>query len=112
MSGEYSFGLLRQSFCAAVCSILPGLPPLRTALRCPGKPGPVNTQRGMLMPRPARTTLTAVVIGLAAVVTLSADVRFSSTFKSLDAGGTSFAGKKVAALVMSNDMGMRVPAEE
>ena len=64
------------------------------------------------MPRSVRTTLTMVVIGLTAVVTLAADVRFSSTFKSLDAGGTSFTGKKVAALVMSNDMGMRVPAEE
>jgi hypothetical protein len=64
------------------------------------------------MPRPARTTLTTVVIGLTAVATLSAAVKFTSTFKSLDAGAVSFVGKKVAALVISNDLGLRVPAEE
>jgi hypothetical protein len=64
------------------------------------------------MPRPARTTLATVVIGLTAVATLSAAVKFTSTFKSLDAGAVSFVGKKVAALVISNDLGLRVPAEE
>jgi len=64
------------------------------------------------MPRPVRTTLTTVVIGLAAVATLSAAIKFTSTFKSLDAGAVSFVGKKVAALVISNDLGLRVPAEE
>jgi hypothetical protein len=64
------------------------------------------------MPRHLRSTLIAAVIGLTAVATLSAAVKFTSTFKSLDAGGTSFAGKKVAALVISNDLGLRVSAEE
>ena len=65
------------------------------------------------MPRPARTTLTMVVIGLTAVATLSAAVKFTSTFKSLDAGAVSFVGKKVAALVISNDLGgLRAPAED
>ena len=64
------------------------------------------------MPIHLRSTLVAAVIGLTAVATLSAAVKFTSTFKSLDAGGTSFALKKVAALVISNDLGLRVPAEE
>ena len=49
---------------------------------------------------------------LTAVSALSAAVTFASTFKSLDAGATNFVGRKVAALVMSNDLGVRVPAEE
>lgn len=57
------------------------------------------------------TTLT-LAICLIAVAALSAAVRFTSTFKSLDAGAVSFVGKKVAALVISNDLGLRVPAEE
>jgi len=64
------------------------------------------------MARSVQTTLTTVAIGLAAVATLSADIKFMSTFKSMDAGGTSFVGKKVGALVISNDLGLRVPAEE
>src|SRR4029453_17682360 len=56
----------------------------------------------------ALTTL-AIVTSVAA---LSAAIRFTSTFKSLDAGAVSFVGKKVAALVISNDLGLRVPAEE
>ncbi len=49
---------------------------------------------------------------LTAVAALTAEVKFASTFKSLDAGAANFVGKNVAALVMSNDMGVRVPAEE
>jgi hypothetical protein len=49
---------------------------------------------------------------LAAVVTLSAAIKFTSTFKSLDAGAVSFAGKKVVALVISNDDSLRVSGEE
>jgi hypothetical protein len=64
------------------------------------------------MRRALRTTLTTTAIGLTTVAALSAAVKFTSTFKSLDAGATRFAGKKVAALVISNDVGMRVPAEE
>jgi|SRR6187455_2534228 len=72
----------------------------------------MKNREEVTMPRSLRLTLTTVVIGLTAVVTLSAAIKFTSTFKSLDAGGTSFAGKKVAALVISNDMGLRVSAEE
>ena len=57
------------------------------------------------------TTLTLAMC-LTAVATLPAAVKFTSTFKSLDAGSTNFVGKKVAALVISNDLGVRVPAEE
>src|SRR5690349_3840778 len=76
------------------------------------RPPRIERNQGAVMPRHLRSTLTAAVIGLATVATLSADVKFTSTFKSLDAGGTSLAGKKVAALVISNDLGLRVPAEE
>ena len=63
------------------------------------------------MRRVLRTTL-ALAICLTAVAVLSAEVKFASTFKSLDAGSANFLGKKVAALVISNDLGIRVPAEE
>ena len=46
------------------------------------------------------------------VAALSAAIRFTSTFKSLDAGAVNFAGKKVAALVISNDDSLRVAGEE
>ena len=49
---------------------------------------------------------------MTAVATLSAAIKFTSTFKSMDAGGVSFAGKKVAALVISNDDSLRVAGEE
>jgi hypothetical protein len=55
-----------------------------------------------------------VSVAMVAVVgaILSADVKFTSTFKSLDAGTVNFFGKKVAALVISSDDSLRVPAEE
>jgi len=65
----------------------------------------------MMMKRSRRTALTTLAIA-AAVATLSAAVRFTSTFKSLDAGAVSFAGKKVAALVITNDDSLRVAGEE
>jgi hypothetical protein len=55
--------------------------------------------------------LTTLAI-LASVVALSAAIRFTSTFKSLDAGAVNFVGKKVAALVISNDDSLRVSGEE
>ena len=64
------------------------------------------------MQRTVFTTLTTAAISLTAVAALSAAIKFTSTFKSLDAGAISFAGKRVAALVISNDFGLRVPAEE
>ena len=65
----------------------------------------------MTMKRSIGTALTTLAM-VAAVAALSAAVRFTSTFKSLDAGAVSFAGKKVAALVITNDDSLRVAAEE
>jgi hypothetical protein len=59
-----------------------------------------------------RTMWTTVAIGITAVVALSGAVKFTSTFKSLDAGAVSFVGKKVAALVITNDDSLRVAGEE
>ena len=66
------------------------------------------------MRRPCRshTVLTTLALAVAAVAALSAAITFTSTFKSLDAGAVSFAGKKVAALVISNDDSLRVAGEE
>ena len=56
--------------------------------------------------------LTMIAIAVVAAVTISAKIKFTATFKSLDAGSVSFAGKKVAALVISNDESLRVAGEE
>ncbi len=58
------------------------------------------------------SVLTTAAIAMTAVAVLSAAITFTSTFKSLDAGSVSFAGKKVAALVISNDDSLRVAGEE
>ncbi len=57
-------------------------------------------------------TLVTAAFTVTAVLTLSAAIKFTSTFKSMDAGGVNFAGKKVAALVISNDDSLRVAGEE
>ena len=59
-----------------------------------------------------RTALATLALAATAAATMSAAVTFTSTFKSLDAGSVNFAGKKVAALVMSNDTSLRVSGEE
>jgi hypothetical protein len=64
------------------------------------------------MSRARCTGVTTTAIAVAAVVTLSAAIKFTSTFKSMDAGAANFAGKKVAALVISNDDSLRVAGEE
>jgi hypothetical protein len=64
------------------------------------------------MKRLAGPTIVPVAIVVALGAVLSADVKFTSTWKSMDAGGTSFIGKKVAALVITNDDGLRVSGEE
>jgi hypothetical protein len=51
-----------------------------------------------------------LVVGLSTV--LSAGVKFMSTWKSIDAGTVSFAGKRVAALVITHDDSLRVAGEE
>jgi hypothetical protein len=54
-------------------------------------------------------TLTATVV---AVTLLSAAPEFTSVWRSPDAGSVSFAGKKVAALVIAQDDSLRVSGEE
>jgi hypothetical protein len=49
---------------------------------------------------------------LAALTVLSAAPKFTSVWRSSDAGSVSFAGKKIAALVISQDDSLRVPGEE
>jgi hypothetical protein len=58
-----------------------------------------------------RPMLTVMAIASATTV-LVASVKFTSTWKSMNAGSVSFAGKKVAALVISQDDGLRVAGEE
>jgi hypothetical protein len=49
---------------------------------------------------------------LGALTLVAADVKFTSTWKSPDAGTVSFVGKKVAALVITQDDSLRVSGEE
>jgi len=53
----------------------------------------------------------AATIALVAVLS-AASVKFTSTWKSPDASGVSFAGKKVAALIISRDESLRISGEE
>ena len=64
------------------------------------------------MHRILRTAWTTAAIAVTLVVALPAAIRFTSTFKSLDAGAANFFGKKVAALVISNDDSLRMAGEE
>src|SRR5215510_11555935 len=59
-----------------------------------------------------KQTAATFVAALAVGVTLSAAVSFKSTFKSMDAGRVSFLGKKVAAVIMTKDEGLRVSGED
>jgi hypothetical protein len=62
------------------------------------------------------TLMSRVVIQTAATLALSAALvagpKFVSTWKAPEAAGTSFAGKKVAALIISDDQNLRVSGEE
>jgi len=53
-----------------------------------------------------------LVATIAAVSLLSAEVKFTSAWRSSDAGQVSFAGKKVAALIISSDESLRMSGEE
>ena len=55
---------------------------------------------------------TAVLLTVTLVAVLPAAIKFTSTFKSMDAGAANFFGKKVAALVISNDDSLRMSGEE
>ena len=54
----------------------------------------------------------AIAVLLVAVNAAADKPKFSSTWKAPEAAGVRFAGKKVAALVISNDHDLRVSAEE
>ena len=55
----------------------------------------------------------ALSIAFLAMVSASADkANFTSTWKSPDAGTVAYAGKKVVGLIVSNDMSLRMSAEE
>ena len=64
------------------------------------------------MRRVEHTVSATLMFAVVAVAALPAAITFTSTFKSIDAGAVSFAGKKVAALVISNDDSLRVAGEE
>ena len=53
-----------------------------------------------------------VWFSIATLTLFAADIKFLSTWKSMDATTTSFVGKKVATLVISQDDGLRVSGEE
>jgi hypothetical protein len=59
-----------------------------------------------------RSSLVALALLAASGTALSAAVKFTSTWKSPDAGAVSFAGRKVAALVISRDDSLRISGEE
>jgi len=59
-----------------------------------------------------RTLPATLAVSILAAALLSADVKFTSAWRSSEAGTVSFAGKKVAALVISGDDSLRVPGEE
>jgi hypothetical protein len=59
-----------------------------------------------------KRSVSTVALVLALTTVLSAAVKFTSTWKSNYAGTVSFAGKKVAALVISGDDSLRVAGEE
>ena len=61
------------------------------------------------MNRLVPATLAATLVAVAA---LSAAPKFTSAWRSPDAGSVSFAGKKVAALVIAQDDSLRVAGEE
>jgi hypothetical protein len=63
----------------------------------------------MGMNRLLPATLAATVV---AVTLLSAAPKFTSVWRSPDAGAVSFAGKKIAALVIAQDDSLRVAGEE
>jgi hypothetical protein len=58
------------------------------------------------------TTLVIALTVLTSVISITAAVKFTSTFKSIDAGSVSFAGKKVAAVVVTDDDSLRMAGEE
>jgi hypothetical protein len=56
--------------------------------------------------------LTMAAMALAGLTLADAKVRFLNTFKSMDAGTIVFVGKKVAAVVVTDDDSLRIAGEE
>jgi len=59
-----------------------------------------------------RTLAGFIVIALAATVVVDAATKFKSTWKAPDAGPGEFTGKKVVAVVITDDLALQMPAEE
>src|SRR4051812_43468961 len=72
----------------------------------------IESGRSFQMTRQSRSRLVAAVLIASLGAVVSADVKFLSVYKHIDAAQVSFFGKKVAALVISKDDGLRIPAEE
>jgi len=53
-----------------------------------------------------------VILSAAVAVVFADDPKFTSSWNAPDAAGVSFAGKKVAALVMTKDQNLRISSEE
>ena len=64
------------------------------------------------MIEPVKRLLSVVIATLVAVAALQAAPKFTSVWKSPEASQVSFAGKKVAALVITSDDSLRVSGEE
>jgi hypothetical protein len=61
--------------------------------------------------RPVPISLLVLALAVALAAPLAADTKFVDTFKAPEAANITFSGQKVAALVVSNDMGLRESAE-
>jgi hypothetical protein len=66
----------------------------------------------MTQRRRSRLSLSTLVAILAAAVTLPGAVKFTSTWAAPDAAGVDFKGEKVVALLISDDLSLRMSAEE
>jgi hypothetical protein len=64
------------------------------------------------MMNPMKRVMTPFLLVVAITTAVSAKVTFTSTWKWMDASTVSFAGKRVAALVMTQDDSLRVAGEE
>jgi hypothetical protein len=73
---------------------------------------PVGWPAACQCPGMHRIPPVTLAVSVLAAALLSADVKFTSAWRSSEAGTVSFAGKKVAALIISADDSLRVPGEE
>jgi hypothetical protein len=72
----------------------------------------MNGETKMTIRSSVHVVLAAIAFAIVAVQVTDAAITFTATFKSPDAGTESFAGKKVAAVVISDDDSLRVAGEE